>query len=69
MQIVLDLRVVHNDGMVNAATFQKDVQATLKVVEVPPQLRRLEFARTSPSGKFPHFFSSKSSSSHQQFPF
>ena len=49
-QIHLELKVVHNDGMVNAATFQKEVQATLKIVQVPPQLRRLEFARTTASG-------------------
>ena len=42
--------MVHHDGMVNAATFQKEVQVGLQLLQVPPQLRRLEFARTTPSG-------------------
>ena len=42
--------MVHHDGITNAATFQKEVQADFRVVQVPPQLRRLEFARTTPSG-------------------
>lgn len=49
-QVHFELRIVENDGMVNAATFQKEVQTVLRVVQVPPQLCRLEFARVTPSG-------------------
>ena len=49
-QVRLDIEMVHHDGMVNAATFQKEVQVGLRLLQVPPQLRRLEFARTTPSG-------------------
>lgn len=51
-QVHLELRTVNEDGMVNAATFQKEVQVDFRVVQVPPQLRRLDFARTTPSGAF-----------------
>lgn len=47
------MSAVRNDGMVHAATFQKDAHVKLTVIQVPPQLRRLEFARTSPSGNTP----------------
>jgi hypothetical protein len=50
MQVKVEVAAVRNDGMVHAATFQKDAQVLLTVIQVPPQLRRLEFARTSPSG-------------------
>ena len=49
-QVRLDIQMVHHYGMVNAATFQKEVQVGLQLLQVPPQLRRLEFARTTPSG-------------------
>ena len=50
LQVKLAITVVPQEGMVNAATFQKDVQVDLQVLQIPPQLRRLEFARITPSG-------------------
>jgi hypothetical protein len=50
---MVEVAAVRNDGVVHAATFQKDAQVTLTVIQVPPQLRQLEFARTSPSGDIP----------------
>jgi len=50
VQVKVEVTAVRSDGMVHAATFQKDAQVALTVIQVPPQLRRLEFARTTPSG-------------------
>ena len=50
-QVKLKVSVLHNPGgMVTAADFLKDVEASLVVEKLPPQLRQLHLSRTSPSG-------------------
>ena len=41
--------------MVTAATFQKEVEASLQVEQLPPQLKQLHLSRVSPSGVRPDF--------------
>lgn len=50
LQVRLDIGVVQQSSIEIAATFQKEVQVGLEVVQIPPQLRRLEFSRLTPSG-------------------
>lgn len=47
----MELDVVAEDGIANAATFLKDVSVGFRVITVPPQLRLIEFARTTNSGQ------------------
>lgn len=52
LQVSLVVSVVHDPGgMVTAAAFQKEVEASLVVEQLPPQLRQLQFFRVTPSGE------------------
>lgn len=52
MQVRLQITIPNDTGgLVTAATFQKDVEASLIVEKLPPQLRQIHLSRVSPSGE------------------